>query len=64
MLYDFEIVLEYLDTPENTYDLETSFKGQMEQFHYTPSTPFNGSTTECYLTICEDLQNLIFKSNN
>ncbi|MBJ8445881.1 hypothetical protein [Acinetobacter bereziniae] len=64
MPYEWTIVLEYPDTPESIYDLESSFKGQMEQYHYTPSIPFNGSKTECYSNLTEELQNLVFEVNN
>lgn len=64
MPYDFEIVLEYPDTPEAIYDLESSFKADMEQFHYSPSIPFHGSISECYTELSEALQKLINETNN
>ncbi len=64
MPYDWTIVLEYAGTAEEIYDMEVQFKGQMEQFHYTPTIPFNGSKTECYSNLTEPLQNLILEAND
>ncbi len=65
MPYEWEILLELPDTAEETYDRELQFKGQMEQFHYTPTIPFNGSKTECYSQLTEELNNMVvnFSSN-
>lgn len=60
MPYEWQILLEFPGTAEEIYDLEVQFKGQMEQFHYAPTIPFNGSKTECYLQLTEELHNLIF----
>lgn len=59
MPYTMEILLEYPDTPENIYDLESSLKADMEQFHYTPLIPFHGSISECYTKLSQSLQELI-----
>lgn len=65
MPYEWEILLELPDTAEAVYDLEVQFKGQMEQFQYTPTIPFNGSKTECYSQLTEELNNMVvnFSSN-
>ena len=64
MPYEWEILLELPDTAEAVYDLEVKFKGQMEQFHYAPTIPFNGSKTECYSNLTDPLQNLVLEVNN
>lgn len=64
MPYDWQILLEHAASAEDVYDLEAQFKGQMEQYHYIPSIPFNGSKTECYSNLIEPLQNLILEANN
>lgn len=61
MPYEWEILLELPDTAEAVYDMEVQFKGQMEQFQYTPTIPFNGSKTECYLQLTEELNDMILK---
>lgn len=63
MPYEWEILLELPDTAEAVYDLEVKFKGQMEQFQYTPTIPFNGSKTECYSSLIKELQDKILVSN-
>ena len=64
MPYEWEILLELPDTAAAVYDIEVMFKGQMEQFHYVPTIPFNGSKTECYSNLTEPLQDLILEANN
>lgn len=64
MPYEWQILLEFPGTAEEIYDLEVQFKGQMEQFHYAPTIPFNGSKTECYSNLTEELHNLIFEAND
>lgn len=64
MPYEFEILLELPASAEEVYDMEVMFKGQMEQFHYVPTIPFNGSKTECYGNLTEPLQDLILEANN
>lgn len=64
MPYEFEILLEQPDTAEAVYDFEVKLKGQLESFQYAPSTPFNGSKTECYTDLTEQLHNLIFEVDN
>ena len=62
MPYEWEILLELPDTAEAVYDMEVAFKTEMEAFHYKPKISFNGSTTECYTDLSEDLKKL-FLSN-
>lgn len=59
MPYEWSILLEHPATAEEVYAMEVQFKGQLEQFHYTPSIPFNGSKTECYLRLSESLEQAI-----
>lgn len=59
MPYEWKILLELPGEAEEIYDMELAFKGQMEQFHYTPTIPFNGSKTECYFQLAENLKKLI-----
>lgn len=59
MPYEWEILLEQPGTAEETYDLEVQFKTEMQEFHYKPKIPFNGSTTECYTQLSASLQQLI-----
>ncbi len=61
MPYEWEILLELPDTAEAVYDLEVHFKGQMAKFQYAPTIPFNGSKTECYLQLTEELNDMILK---
>lgn len=61
MPYEWEILLEKAGTAEEVYDMEVKFKGQMQAYAYTPSIPFNGSKTECYLQLAEELNNMLFK---
>lgn len=63
MPYEWEILLELPDTAEAVYDMEVKYKGQMEQFHHIPTIPFNGSKTECYSNLTEELQDKILISN-
>ena len=63
MPYEWEILLELPDTAEAVYDLEAQYKQQMEQYSYTPSIAFNGSKTECYSNLIEELQDKILVSN-
>lgn len=63
MPYDWTILLEYAGTAEEIYDLEVSFKTEMEQYHYTPLIPFHGSISECYIEISENLQKLTTHSS-
>lgn len=62
MPYEWEILLELPDTAEAVYDLEVKFKTEMQDYHYKPKISFNGSTTECYTDLSEDLKKL-FLSN-
>lgn len=55
MPYDFEILIEHTGSAEDVYDMEVAFKRQMEKYHYSPSIPFNGSKTECYSNLIEEL---------
>lgn len=64
MPYEWEILLELPGTAEAVYDMEVKYKQQMEQYSYTPSIAFNGSKTECYSNLIDQLQNLIFEVNN
>ncbi|WP_228260022.1 hypothetical protein [Acinetobacter sp. ANC 4779] len=59
MPYSWEILLELPASAEETYDMEVKYKREMEQFQYTPSIPFNGSKTECYLNLTEEFKNFI-----
>lgn len=59
MPYEFEILLEFPDTPEAVYDMEVKFKGQMDKYHYEPVMPFNGSKTECYTELTQELKMLL-----
>ena len=59
MPYEWQILLEQPGTAEEVYDMEVKFKGQMQAYAYTPSIPFNGSKTECYLSLSEDLKTVI-----
>ncbi|MGO3920834.1 hypothetical protein [Acinetobacter venetianus] len=61
MPYEWTILLEHPGTAEEVYDMEVKFKGQMQAYAYTPSIPFNGSKTECYLQLTEELTNMLFK---
>lgn len=61
MPYEWQILLEQPGTAEEVYDMEVKFKGQMQAYAYTPSIPFNGSKTECYLQLTEELTNMLFK---
>lgn len=63
MPYDWTIVLEYAGTAEEIYDLELSFKTEMEHYHYTPLMSFHGSISECYVEISETLKNLTTHSS-
>ena len=63
MPYEWEILLEKAGTAEEVYDMEVKFKGQMQAYAYTPSIPFNGSKTECYSNLTEDLHQRIFKDH-
>jgi len=59
MPYSWEILYEYPDDPEATYDLEVQFKTEMNEYHYEPKIAFNGSKSECYTQLSETLQQLI-----
>lgn len=59
MPYSWEILLELPASAEETYDMEVKYKREMEQFQYTPSIPFNGSKTECYLNLTEEFKKFI-----
>lgn len=63
MPYDFEILLEYPSSPEAVYDMEVKYKEQMEQYHYEPSIPFNGSKTECFRTLSAELEQAIHQTS-
>lgn len=63
MPYSWQILYEYPDDPEAIYDLEVKYKQQMEHYSYTPSIAFNGSKTECYSNLTEELQDEILVSN-
>ena len=63
MPYEWTILLEHPGTAEEVYDMEVKFKGQMQAYAYTPSIPFNGSKTECYGNLTEDLHQVIFKAH-
>lgn len=64
MLYEWEILLDLPGAAEAVYDMEVKYKQQIEQYSYTPSIAFNGSKTECYSNLIDQLQNLIFEVNN
>ena len=59
MPYEWSILLEHSGTAEEVYDLEVTFKTEMNEFHYKPKMSFNGSGTECYTQLSEALQQLI-----
>lgn len=59
MPYDFDILLELEGTAEEIYDMEVKFKEQMNKYHYKPKMSFNGSKSECYTELSEELQRLI-----
>jgi len=61
MPYEWQILLEHPGTAEEVYDMEVHFKGQMAKFQYAPTIPFNGSKTECYLQLSEELNDRILK---
>ena len=51
MHYEFEVVQEINDTPENIWLFELMLKEFIKKsnIHYTPSKKFGGSLTECFL---------------
>lgn len=48
MPYNYEIIQEIQDIPENIYNLEIQLKRLLKQFHYIPQVYFRGSKTECF----------------
>ena len=51
MPYNYEIIQEIEDTPENIYNFEKYLKKILKNIKYTPLIYFPGSFSECFKTI-------------
>lgn len=48
MPYNYEVIFEYADLPENIYNLEKELHKKHKGFHYSPLIIFPGSAKECF----------------
>ena len=67
MPYNYKVLHEITGDPEVIYDLETLLHKKSKHYKYIPTTYFAGSSTECFLSDKDYIQNLntyINKLNN